>query len=56
MTNPTTNGNGHDQVHLPYARLESTHFGVYDIWQERTTVGKKTNGHEVDVNIGIKFT
>lgn len=49
----TTNINGTDQVSLPYARLESTHFGTYDIWQEKTIVGKKTNRHEVDVNMGI---
>jgi hypothetical protein len=41
MSNPTTNMNGNDQVNLPYARLESTHFGTYDIWQDKTIVGKK---------------
>jgi hypothetical protein len=52
MSNTTTNMNGNDQVNLPYARLESTHFGTYDIWQEKTIVGKKSNRHEVDVNMG----
>ncbi|CAF1010458.1 unnamed protein product [Rotaria sordida] len=51
-TTAATNINGNDHVHLPYARLESTHFGIYDIWQEKTIVGKKTNRHEVDVNMG----
>ncbi|CAF1025320.1 unnamed protein product [Rotaria sp. Silwood1] len=51
-TTVTTNMNGNDHVHSPYARLESTHFGSYDIWQEKTIVGKKTNRHEVDVNMG----
>ncbi|CAF3507135.1 unnamed protein product [Adineta steineri] len=51
-TTVVTNMNGTDQVNLPYARLESTHFGTYEIWQEKTIVGKKTNHHEVDVNMG----
>jgi len=50
LTN-TTNGN--DRVNLPYARLDSTYFGTYDIWQERTLIGKKNNRREVDVNMGI---
>jgi Leucine-rich repeat (LRR) protein len=52
-TTTTTNLNGNEQVNLPYARLESNHFGTYDIWQEKTIVGKKTNRHEVDVNMGM---
>jgi hypothetical protein len=55
-TTPTiTNINGNEQVTLPYARLESTYFGTYDIWQEKTIVGKKTNRHEVDVNMGKRI-
>jgi hypothetical protein len=52
----TTNTNGNDQVNLPFGRLESTHFGTYDIWQEKTIVGKKTHRHEVDVNMGMRKT
>jgi len=52
-TTTTTNINGNEQVNLPYARLESTQFGTYDIWQEKTIVGKKTPRHEVDVNMGM---
>lgn len=44
--------NGNDQINLPYARLESSYFGTYDIWQEKTLVGRKNNRREVDVNIG----
>lgn len=55
-TTPTTSSiNGNDQVHLPYARLESPHFGVYDVWQEKTIIGKKSKGHDVDVNIGMRI-
>ena len=49
----TTNINGNDQANLPYGRLESNHFGTYDIWQEKTVVGKKTQRQEVDVNMGM---
>lgn len=52
MTTTTTTINGNDQVNVPYARLESAHFGTYDIWQEKVTVGKKSNHHEVDINMG----
>ncbi|UJR27282.1 hypothetical protein I4U23_008577 [Adineta vaga] len=54
MSNTTiaTNINGNDSVNLPYARLESSHFGTYDIWREKTVIGKKTNHHEVDINMG----
>jgi hypothetical protein len=51
-TTTITNTNGNDQVNLPFGRLESTHFGTYDIWQEKTIVGKKSHRHEVDVNMG----
>jgi hypothetical protein len=47
--------NGNDHINLPYARLDSTYFGTYDIWQEKTIVGKKTNRHEVDVNMGKRI-
>jgi hypothetical protein len=53
-TTATINMNGNDQVNSPYARLESTHFGTYDIWQEKTIVGKKSHRQEVDVNMGMK--
>jgi hypothetical protein len=52
-TPTTTNMNGNDQVNLPFGRLESTHFGTYDIWQEKTIIGKKSQRHEVDVNMGM---
>ena len=55
MSSITANINGNDQVHLPYARLESAHFGTYDIRQEKTIIGKKNNRHEVDVNMGMKI-
>jgi len=55
-TTATTNMNGTGPVNLPYARLESTHFGTHDIWQEKTVVGKKTNHHEVDVNMGTNIS
>ncbi len=42
-----------DHVDLPYARLDSIYFGTYDIWQERTLVGRKNNRREVDVNMGM---
>jgi hypothetical protein len=45
--------NGNDHINLPYARLDSTYFGTYDIWQERTLVGRKNNRREIDVNMGI---
>jgi hypothetical protein len=45
--------NGNEQVSLPYARLESTQFGTYDIWQEKVIIGKKNNRHPVDVNMGM---
>jgi len=51
MFTSTTNGNDH--VNLPYARLDSTYFGTYNIWQERTLVGRKNNRCEVDVNMGM---
>ena len=53
-TTTTTNMNGNDQVNLPFGRLESTLFGTYDIWQEKTIIGKKSPRHEVDVNIGTR--
>ncbi|CAF5035171.1 unnamed protein product, partial [Rotaria magnacalcarata] len=51
-TTTNININGNDHIHLPYARLESNNFGVYDVWQEKTIIGKKTNHNEVDVNMG----
>ena len=49
---PSTNG--HDSLPLPCARLESSHFGVYEIWQEKTVVGRKNNRREVDVDMGTR--
>lgn len=51
----STTINGNDQVNLPYGRLESPHFGTYDIWQEKTIVGKKTQRQDVDVNMGTRI-
>ena len=51
-TTPTASINGNESVSLPFGRLESAQFGTYDIWQEKTLVGKKTNHHDVDVNMG----
>ncbi|CAF1098862.1 unnamed protein product [Adineta ricciae] len=51
-TTPSTSINGNESVSLPFGRLESAQFGTYDIWQEKTVVGKKTNHHNVDVNMG----
>ena len=48
----TATTNGTEPVSPPYARLESTHFGIYDVWQEKTVVGRKTNRREVDVDMG----
>ncbi|CAF3082531.1 unnamed protein product [Rotaria sp. Silwood2] len=47
-----TNTNENDHLNLPYARLDSTYFGTYDIWQERTVIGRKSNRRKVDVNMG----
>ena len=52
MSNIVPGTNGHDSLPLPYARLESPHFGVYEIWQEKTVVGRKNNRREVDVDMG----
>ncbi|CAF1254240.1 unnamed protein product [Adineta steineri] len=51
-TSIVTNTNDNDHINLPYARLDSIYFGTYDIWQERTIVGRKNNRREVDVNMG----
>lgn len=53
VSTSTTNINGNDQSNQPYGRLESSHFGTYDIWQEKTIIGKKTQRQDVDVNMGI---
>ncbi|CAF1237374.1 unnamed protein product [Rotaria magnacalcarata] len=47
-----TNTNENDHSNLPYARLDSTYFGTYDIWHERTVIGRKNNRREVDVSMG----
>jgi hypothetical protein len=52
----TNTDNNNDHVNLPYARLDSTYFGTYDIWQEKTIVGRKNNRREVDVNMGMDST
>ena len=53
MSNASTaTTNGAEPVNLPYARLESTHFGIIDVWQEKILVGRKTNRREVDVDMG----
>ncbi|CAF4316342.1 unnamed protein product, partial [Rotaria magnacalcarata] len=46
-----TNTNENDHSNLPYARLDSTYFGTYDIWHERTVIGRKNNRREVDVSM-----
>lgn len=51
-TTPLMNHSNHDQGNLPYARLDSSLFGTYEIWQERTLVGRRNNRREVDVNMG----
>ena len=51
-TTPLVTSTTNDQINLPYARLDSAFFGTYDIWQERTLVGRKNNHREVDVNMG----
>jgi hypothetical protein len=51
-TTPLITGTTNDQVNIPYARLDSIVFGTYDIWHERTLVGRKNNRREVDVNMG----
>ena len=48
-----TNMDVNNQSNLPYARLDSTCFGTYDIWQERTVIGRKTNRNQVDIDIGM---
>ena len=55
MSTTSTTINGNDQVNLPYGRLESPQFGTYDIWQEKTIVGKKSHRQDVDVNMGTKL-
>ncbi|CAF1085796.1 unnamed protein product [Rotaria sordida] len=47
-----TNINENNHLNIPYARLDSIYFGTYDIWQERTIIGRKSNRHEVDINMG----
>ena len=44
--------NGNEQPTLPYARLDSSAFGTYDICQEKTLIGRKNNRRDVDVNMG----
>jgi hypothetical protein len=51
-----THTNNDDHVNLPYARLDSTYFGTYDIWQEKTVVGRKNNRGDVDVNMGMIYS
>ena len=53
-TTPLVTSTTNDQVNLPYARLDSIFFGTYDIWHERTLIGRKNNRREVDVNMGKK--
>lgn len=57
ITTTTSSANNipHHQGNLPYARLDSNLFGTYEIWQERTLVGRKNNRREVDVNMGRSF-
>lgn len=50
-TTPIINNNN-EQINLPYARLESSYFGTYDIWQEKVLIGRKNHRRDVDVNIG----
>jgi hypothetical protein len=52
----TTNIETIDHIHVPYARLDSSAFGTYEIWQERTVVGRKTSRRDVDVNLGKSTT
>ena len=51
-TTPVPAATGTDQPTLPFARLDSSYFGTYDVWHEKTIVGKKNNRREVDVNMG----
>jgi len=53
ITTTPIHTNENDHINLPYARLDSTYFGIYDIWQERTLVGRKNNRRKIDVNMGI---
>ncbi|CAF1449004.1 unnamed protein product [Rotaria sp. Silwood1] len=46
-----TTSNENDHLNIPYGRLESTYFGTYDIWQEKTIIGRKSHRCKVDVNI-----
>lgn len=49
-----SNSNGTDAttVNTPFGRLESTHFGIYEIWNEKTLVGRKSQHRHVDVDMG----
>ncbi len=53
ITTTPIHTNENDHINLPYARLDSTYFGTYDIWQERTIVGRKNTRRKIDVNMGI---
>jgi hypothetical protein len=53
-TTPLVTSTTNDQINLPYARLDSIFFGTYDIWHERTLIGRKNNRREIDVNMGRK--
>ena len=44
------------QHQLPYARLESSSFGIYEVWQEKTLVGRRNSHGDVDVHIGVGLT
>lgn len=55
-TTPLVNPTNHEQGNLPYARLDSSLFGTYEIWQERTLVGRRNNRREVDVNMGKRLS
>lgn len=41
-----------ENLTVPYARLDSSLFGIYDICQEKTVVGRKNMRRPIDVNIG----
>lgn len=56
QSNTTITPSIQSQHHLPFGRLESSSFGIYDIWQEKTIVGRRNSHRDVDVHIGKEKT
>lgn len=47
--------NDYEVNHQPYARLDSSVFGTYDIWKEKVLVGRKNHRRDIDVHMGVQI-